>query len=265
MTDERMIDEATEAEGPGTGLGRRDFLKRSALTGAVAWSAPTVLSLPGGAAWAQAYPCCSADADGLIVRVPDNGDIVNVDLPGGPNEYVLDTGEGGIVLLGGLEIRVQVITARTDEQADGCTAVAEIANLSISGDPLGNLDPIQLRVLTAEGSAPCPPCGVTTAETSIAQLTLGSLGTPPPLLDLSACNLTVDLSPIVKLDIGKQVCEGNTLTASALELVLLDGLAEVIASRVTLTSDECPCDTCGEGGNNLLDLTGLLNGVNVNL
>lgn len=265
MTDEHMIDDPTETEAAGSGLGRRDFLKRSALTGAVAWSAPTVLSLPGGAAWAQTY-CCSAEADGLIVRVPDNGDIVNVDLPGGPNEYVLDTGEGGIVLLGGIEIRVQVITARTDEPQGGpCTAVAEIANLSISGDPLGNLDPIQLRVLTAEGSAPCPPCnGGTTADTSILELTLGSLGTPPPLLDLSACNLTVDLSPIVKLDIGKQVCEGNTLTASALELVLLDGLAEVIASRVRLTSRECPCETCGDG-NNLLDLTGLLDGVNLNL
>lgn len=236
----------------GGGVGRREFLKRSAVTGAVAWSAPTVLSMPGGAAWAQSY-CCSAEAIGLQVRVTETGELINIDIPDG-QECVVATGTNGIQVAG-LNIEASLICERTDEPEGGpCTAEAEIADLRISDvngeNLLGGLgiNPIHVEVLKSHGTAPCgPDCGSgVTGDSELLNLTLGN-----EVLQLDP-NLTLDLGDILRLGIGREECNGNELTVTALDLNLL-GLVEVVASRVKVSSRECACHADTSSDNLVFD------------
>lgn len=168
---------------------RRDFLKKSAIAGAVVWSAPAISTLPSGRAWADHYngdhdgdgtitcDCFGEEAWALQVRVLD--DLLTVgplSLGGGGKSPVSIGGSGGgndpifqryglpgpagslgcengtiTIALGGIIIEANLLCAETSN----CFARSTVADIKIAG--LGGLiqssgepvDVLEVSVLTA--------------------------------------------------------------------------------------------------------------------
>lgn len=225
--------------------GRRDFLKRSAAVGALAWSAPAITSLAAGRAWAQTYPCdCRSASTGLIVRVPDLG--TNMVIDNGVVDPCMNEFHSGLLTVAlGQTLQVDATTVCADDTRDAtagtCQGTASIQTLDINGTLLGELAPIRATALTTVGNASCNP---TSAETTLASLSVAGNAVPIP----NPCNfdvlLSLGLGALGQLVIGRQVCgANNTLTAQAMYVNLLGGVAEIIAAQSILSGGGA-CTAC---------------------
>lgn len=223
--------------------GRRDFLKKSLVAGAVAWGAPAVTSLPGGRAWAQTYngcpdpagPCVT-NAFGLQITTPITGTLTFPGAPGPSPTCVINPTVPGIINL----------AATICGDVGDCTANGYIENLdldilSAAGLPILSL---QARILsaTATTSGDCPPCA-TTGSSIIAGLVIngGAIDVTSP------CNTfipVVPVLPIAELRINEQVCNGDSLTVNALRLTIPTLGIEVITGHAEAGREGCTCTTC---------------------
>jgi len=213
---------------------RRDFLKKSAAVGAAVWAAPTVLSLPGGRAWAQQYPVCdcNAAAYGLRVIIP----ALNIDSMFGVGGCIADTGNiGGS---GIATVRAQVVCGESSSSTNGvCSSDANVDKVSIiaasSAHPTLT---VAATVLQSAAGGSCHPCA-TNGSASILGLKVN--GTT---IALSApCNFHPLGLPTVT--VNEQSCNGQTENVNALH-VNVPGVVEVIVAHSEAGSTGCACTTC---------------------
>jgi hypothetical protein len=227
--------------------GRRDFLKKSLVAGAVAWGAPAVTSLPGGKAWAQTYnQCvCTGDAYGLRVIIP----LLGFDETFGENGSLVNTGTIGIPPLG--SVAATVVTGDEGSSVDGtCFGRASVATLDlIVGSTIAPSLRVTAGVLLSSATASCPPCG-TQGTSSIANATASGtlLGGSIDLDAIASCN--TDVLGLGIIVINEQSCDANgNLTVNALHITV-PGIVEVIvAHSVAGAGDQaggstCPCVAC---------------------
>lgn len=228
--------------------GRRDFLKKSLVAGAVVWGAPAVTSLPGGRAWAQTYAqcLCNGDAYGLRVIIP----LLGFDQTFGVDGSVVNTGTIALPGLG--SVAATVVTGNDGSSVDGaCFGQASIATLNlIVGSTIAPALRVTAGVITSQATATCPPCG-TTGTSSIANASASGTLLGGGSIDLDAiagCNTDVlNLGIIV---INEQSCDANgNLTVNALHITV-PGVVEIIAAHsVAGAGDQaggsnCPCTAC---------------------
>lgn len=224
--------------GPDTG--RREFLKKSLVTGAVLWSAPAVTTLPGGKAWAQTYGVCNCNASayGLFVSIPALG----INSFFGEDTCLANVPVGNINT-GPYVQATTVCGADFSSVNAGCSAEATIATLTVRVGP--RLAPtllVNATVLLTTASATCAPCN-TTGDFSIASLTVGGslVGGTINVNVNNACNL--DVANLGLVIVNEQTCNGDTLSVNALH-VQVPGVIDVIAAHSEAGATGCACATC---------------------
>jgi len=211
---------------------RRDFLKKSVVVGAAVWTAPAVLSLPGGKAWAQQYPVCNCNADayGLRVIIP----LLSFDQTFGVGGCIADTGSLGSPTIA--TVRAKVVCGEASSSVDGvCSADANVDKVLIT---VGN--PATLRiaatVLQTSAGAACGTCN-TTGNFSIVNLQVnGTTINVGGVCNFHPLGLTA-------VTINEQTCNGDTLSVNAIH-VNVPGVIEVIVSHSEAGATGCPCTTC---------------------
>jgi hypothetical protein len=220
---------------------RRDFLKRSAVAGAVVWAAPAVTSIPAGRAWSQTYeePCvCTASGFGLRIVVPLLGIDQTYDT-GAADPPVLDVDTGVLNLpIGTLRVQARVITANDGVPAEGgCHATASLAGLLIMGTALPLLiRPIRAATLASEAHARCDDCN-TGGASVIAGLQIGAATIP-----VGVCNLGV--AGVVT--VNEEFCADGMLNVNALH-VNIPGVVEIIVAHTEAGATNCSCVACQPG------------------
>lgn len=234
---------------------RRDFLKKSLVTGAVIWSAPVVTSMPGGRAWAQEYVACvcNSSAFGLRVIIP----LLSFDQTFGIDGCFADTGVLGIPDT--VTVSAQVICGSDASQDGDCSARADITLLDVIVGPVvpvtapdGTLR-VQAGVLHSEASATCDDCVSPVGDSTAASARVAGTAVGGPItVDVdTACNLDVLNLGIVK--VNEQTCNPDgSLSVNALHVrfpATGDPLVEVIAAHsqagsVRSDGTVCPCVTC---------------------
>jgi hypothetical protein len=220
---------------------RREFLKKSAVAGGLAWSMPAVASLPGGRAWAQTYPpacTCHASAFGMRIIIPPVGFDQTYDTGSAdPPVLSVDTGSISLGVLGTIRVQARVVTA--DEGVPpqgGCHGVAALDFVRISGTALPlPVRPIQTAEIAAEAHASCDGCNTGGGSSVVGLL----IGTPAVIIPIGVCNLNVAGLVVV----GEQFCTGDVLTVNALH-VNIPGIIEVIVGHAEAGATDCPCTTC---------------------
>jgi len=229
-----------------SGHSRRDFLKKSAAAGAVAWAAPSILSLPGARAWAAQYGCpCNGNAYGLKVVIPALG--VNATFPATPNTCLADTGTLGAT--GTATVRATVVcdTIDTDNTDNSCGGTASIATLTVVvGNPVLPTLKVVTGVLTSSATASCP-CSVSGSSTIANAAASGSLlGGTIDLDAIATCN--TDVLGLGAVVINEQRCNGDTLSVNALHIGLPSinspSILEVVVAHSEASATGCPCTEC---------------------
>ena len=223
--------------------GRRDFLKKSIVAGAVVWGAPAVTSLPGGRAWAQTYGCpdpagpCVTNAYGLQITVPAIGTLTFPGAPGPSPTCVINPTVPGIINL----------AATICGDVGDCTASGYIENLDLDilgalGIPILSLQATVLRA-TATTTGDCVGQCATAGSSVIAGLVIngGAINVTSP------CNTVIPVVPalpIASLALNEQTCTGDTLTVNALNLTIPSLGIQVIAGHAEAGREGCTCTTC---------------------
>lgn len=224
--------EAGLKDGGGVHSSRREFLKKSAAAGAAAWSAPAILSLPAGRAWAQQYGgCpCSASAFGLRVVIPAG----SVDETFGVGGCVAMVAEGAP---GTATVAASAVcsSADSDGSDDLCAAEASVGGLNVVvGDPLAPDLVVVASVLASSARASCEECG-TAGGSSIASLIVDGEDVDVTLCDFSVGGFVV---------VNEQTCGGDgTLSVNALHITV-PGVVEVIVAHSEAGAQSCPCAAC---------------------
>ena len=221
--------------------GRRDFLKKSIVAGAVVWGAPAVTSLPGGKAWAQSYDdcLCTADAYGLRIIIP----ILGFDQTFGVDGSLVNVAPIAIPVVGG-SVAATAVTGTDSSSAGGaCAASASIATLNLQvGPTLAPILTVAAQVITSQASASCPPCG-TAGSSLLAGLQVNGIN----ITALSTCNNDVLNLGLVVLN--EQTCDSDgNLTVNAIHITV-PGVIEVIAAHSVAGAgapggSNCPCVAC---------------------
>lgn len=222
--------------------GRRDFLKKSIVAGAVVWGAPAVTSLPGGKAWAQSYnDClCTADAYGLRVIIP----IIGLDQTFGVDGSLVNVSPIAIPVVGG-SVAATAVTGTDSSSAGGaCAGMASVATLNLQvGPTLAPILTVTAAVITSQASATCPfPCG-TAGSSSLANLVVNGIN----INATSQCNNDVLNLGLVILN--QQTCDADgNLTVNAIHITV-PGIIEVIVSHSVAGAgspggSNCPCVAC---------------------
>lgn len=219
---------------------RREFLKKSALVGGLAWSAPAVVSLPGGRALAGSpMPCaCVASAFGLRIIIPPLGIDQTFDTGSAdPSVASVDTGSLSLGALGTIRVVANVVNANDGVPPQGgCHGTASLTFLRIGGTALPlPVRPIQAGLIQAEAHANCDGCN-TGGGSAVAGL---RIGTPAITIPVGVCNFSVAGLVVV----GEQICEGDSLNVNALH-VNIPGIIEVIVAHAEAGATDCPCTTC---------------------
>ncbi len=232
-----------EQERPAVDSGRRDFLKKSLVAGAVVWGAPAVTSLPAGRAWAQTYErcICAGNAFGL-----------GLSLLGGPMQFfgvdgsLVNVGPIAIPTVGGSVAATAVTGSDTSSEGGGCSGTASIATANVVvGPAITPILTVAATVISSQASANCVPCG-TTGSSSIASLTVNGISVNVT----GACNLNVlNLGLVFVNEQSCNVNDGGTLSVNAIHVVV-PGIINLILAHSEagagdpVTGDGCPCVAC---------------------
>jgi len=213
--------------------GRRDFLKKSLVAGAVLWAAPAVTTLPGGRSWAQTYGAqCTCNGSAYAL---------SVSLLGGPPTIFGQDGSvatvGPIPVPGGGNITATLLEADDTSTVNGtCDAHAEVASLRVTIGTGPTALKVVAKVLFSDAQAGCAPCG-TVGASSIASLTVGTT----TINVTGACNL--DVLGLGLVFVNQQSCSGNTVAVNALRITV-PGIADIIVAHAEAGSSNCACATC---------------------
>lgn len=214
---------------------RRDVLKRGAAAGAVVWSAPAVLSLPVGRAWAQQYGgCpCTAGAFGLRVIIP----ALSIDETFGLGGCEAAVAEGAP---GTATVAATAVCSSVDSDGadDACAADASVAGLNVVvGSPAAPDLAVVASVLTSSARASCEQCG-TAGGSSIASLSVNNVSVGVA----GGCNF--DVGGLGTVIVNEQTCgPDGTLSVNALHIIAPGGV-EVIVAHSEAGAPSCPCAAC---------------------
>jgi len=227
-----------------TGSSRRDFLKKSAVVGAAAWSVPAIVSLPGGRAWAAQYPVCNCDADAFALSVSILGATPLVF--GQPPGCVLPLGP---ISAANVTVTAEVLCGNVSSSVDGsCSADSGVVQtltivVADTNPLLPPLLTVDAKVLNSQVSASCNPCA-TTGDSSITQLKINNIAVNVNSL---TCNNNVLSLGIVKFD--EQTCSGDTLSVNALHVgfpsIASPSIVDVIVAHSEAGATNCGCTPCG--------------------
>lgn len=211
---------------------RRDFIKKGAMVGGVAWAAPTILSMSSAHAQQALYECCPncrAAATGLRVDLPLINP-VSFGVATGPSQTCLVAATVGNVLAAGV--------ACGSANSDQCTATgALVADPNTAGQP-ASLDVAGVVVITAsvlQGQVRCGPNGLEGSST-IVGLTING----DPVTLTSNCQSVISI-PGVTITLNEQTCQDGTLTVRALH-VAAPGLGiDVVVGEASAGASGCTC------------------------
>jgi hypothetical protein len=257
---------------------RRNFLKRSAYTSALVWTAPVVTTLPSGAAWADQYQptgVCQMQATGLYVLLgndlvfrggyatdPTEGERCSVRVgqtrDHDPNTYECDT------KLGRMRLAAEVICGQVfgpnDFGSGGqCRAAAHVASLQLLfRDPneydddrprrglTSGVRHLRFELLQSDTRGSTDATVPTSGTTNLASVTT-QRGLNAQTLFLAAdCNFNVSVWDVVKITANEQFCSDGCLTVRALRIDVpaKDGRALRIVCAETSVQGAGPCRTC---------------------
>lgn len=211
---------------------RRDFIKKSAMVGGVAWAAPTILSMSSAHAQTPLYQCCpncQAAATGLRVNLPLI-DPVSFGVATGPSQTCAVATTVGSVLAAGV-----ACGSANDEQ---CTATGElVADPNTAGQParldVGNVVAITASVL--RGQVRCGPNGLEGSSTIVALTINGQ-----PFTLSSNCQSVVIIAGVT-ITVNEQTCSNGRLTVRALHVVApLLGI-DVAVGEASAGAPGCRC------------------------
>ena len=216
-----------------TDTGRRDFLKKSLVAGAVLWGAPAVTSLPGGKAWAQSYgPQCACNGSAYALSVSLLG--------GPPTVFGMDgsvAAVGPIPIPGGGSISATLLEANDTSSINGvCDGHAELATIAVQVGTGPTALRVNAKTIFSDAQAGCAPCG-TTAASSIASLRVNGINVNA----FGVCNLNVLGLGLVF--VNQQSCSGNTLGVNALRITV-GTIVDIVVAHAEAGSTNCACATC---------------------
>lgn len=226
---------------------RRDFLKKSAVAGAVVWTAPVVTSLPGGRAFAQTpgSQCptpagtCTSDAFGLRVTAPIIG--------------TLTFGQAPTCLLNPvINQSILHVTAATicgETTSSPCVGHGFIEQLSLSIDnPTNPLLPDILTVTAdvldaqAQNNGACVTDCAATGSSVVANVVINGIN-----VNVNApCNtVPIGFAPLLVVTVNEQFCDSNgVLNVNALHISSAALGIDVILGHAAATRGGCACTTC---------------------
>lgn len=211
---------------------RRDFIKKGAMVGGVAWAAPTILSVGLAPAHAlyQCCPNCDAAATGLRVKLPLVVNPIAFGVSDGPGEVCNPVTATGTVINAGV----------------ACGS-ANDANCTASGELVGNpgqtvpavitIGGVVISATVLRGEVHCGPNGLVGSST-ITGLTVNG----QPITLASNCQLVLNVAG-VRIAINEQTCNNGRLTVRALHasVDLAGAVTDVVAGEATAGAPGCKC------------------------
>lgn len=211
---------------------RRDFIKKGAMVGGVAWAAPTILSMSSAHAQAALYECCPdcrAAATGLRVDLPLL-DPVSFGVATGPSQNCLVAATVGNVLAAGV--------ACGSANNDQCTATgALVADPNTAGQP-ARIDVAGVVVITAsvlQGQVRCGPNGLEGSSTIVGLTINGGSVTLT-----SNCQSVISIG-LATVTLNEQTCQNGTLTVRALHVVVPSLGIDVVVGEAVAGAPGCRC------------------------
>lgn len=210
---------------------RRDFIKKGAMVGGVAWAAPTILSMSSAHAQTALYECCPncrAAATGLRVDLPIINP-VSFGVATGPSQTCLVAANVGTVLALGL--------ACGSANSDQCTATgALVANPNTPGQP-ARLDVagIVITATVLQGQVRCGPNGLEGSSTILALTINGSSVTVAP-----NCQSVISIG-LATVTLNEQTCSNGTLTVRALHVAAPSLGIDVVVGEAVAGAPGCRC------------------------
>jgi hypothetical protein len=218
----------------GNPTSRRDFLRKSAVVGGVAWAAPaiaTIAASPVGAATLYACPACgncAAEATGLRAAGLTAGVA-----SGSGCQCVADPNLGGGQLG---SAAADVVCGRADSAT--CTASALVTGARIRV--------AQNAFLEASLLSSCVQCGTGASQVlDLDLVTTNALGveTRTDVVVTGGCNESISLlGGTVVIVLNEQTCNNGTLTVNALRVTAVG--VNVIAAQSQAGGANCPCTPC---------------------
>lgn len=209
---------------------RRDFIKKGAMVGGVAWAAPTILSMGTAHAQTALYECCpgcQAEATGLRVDPPLLSPI-SFGVATGPSQTCNPVSVSGIIESG------VACGAANDSQ---CTASGELV-----GHPTDSTVPATITVggvvITAtvlRGEVRCGPNGLEGSST-IAGLTIDG----DPITLATNCQLVISIAGVT-VTVNEQTCNNGRLTVRALHVSAPAIGTDVVAGEAVAGAPGCTC------------------------
>ena len=212
---------------------RRDFLRKSAVVGGVAWAAPAIATIAASPVGAQTlYACpacghCAAEATGLRAA----GLAVGV-ASGSGCQCVLDANLGAGQLG---SAAADVVCGKADSAT--CTASALVTGARIRV--------AQNAFLEASLLSSCVQCGTGASQVLDLDLVTSTLGveTRTDVAVTGGCNERISLlGGTVVIVLNEQTCSNGTLTVNALRVTALG--IDVIAAQSRAGGANCPCTPC---------------------
>jgi hypothetical protein len=230
---------------------RRDFIRRTAITGAVVWSAPAILSISNaGAASPPPTPCipcttCAASSYGVLV----SGTVASLPVTLGPTPTAPpDTTVLSVALPGVISTDVITVTAG-ESAACVCGATATIDGATVLAGV------VSTGVIFSEATQPCD-CSAGTLTSTVAALTILGISqnvTGAPNQILIGASLTAPFTTTtVTVTANAQSCVGGLKSVDALVVNVSVVLDPPLLPPQTLTDvtihlahsqvqTNCPC------------------------
>ncbi len=241
------------------GSSRRDFLKKSAVTGAVVWSAPAISTL-SSRAWAQTYDGdgdgrCTGQAYNVFVRATGliDGTVGPLNQSPANQDFERDCIVDLVANLGGGNPEVVVGVACVENDFDGrCCTRSELTNVRVDLTEILRLPPLTPITLTADliTAEACAGCGATPAADSALANAVLTVGNNVVALDADAApntevaNLDILGLADVELILNEQAVIPGGIEVNAVHLTvrLLDGTqtVDVILGHAEADVHDCP-------------------------
>ena len=210
---------------------RRDFIKKGAMVGGVAWAAPTILSVGTAHAQTPLYQCCptcTASATGLRVNLPLLAP-VSLGVATGPSQTCNPVTVIGTVINTG--------TACGSANSAQCTASGELVGSPTNPNATTTITVgtvlISARVLRSQ--VRCGPNGIEGSSTIVGLVVAGT-----PITLATNCQLTINIAGVI-VRVNEQVCNNGRLTVRALHVSSALLGIDVVAGEASAGAPGCAC------------------------
>ncbi|MFP5376053.1 MAG: choice-of-anchor P family protein [Acidimicrobiia bacterium] len=210
---------------------RRDFIKKGAMVGGVAWAAPTILSIGTAHAQTALYECCpncQAAATGLRVSAPLVG-TVSFGVATGPSQTCNPVTATGTIIDSGV--------ACGAANSDQCTASGELVGSATDPNVPATITVggVVITATVLRGEVRCGPNGLEGSSTIVGLTVNGA-----PVTLASNCQLVISL-PGVTVTVNEQTCDDGRLTVRALHVSAPLIGTDVVAGEAIAGAPGCTC------------------------